>query len=310
MDLRRLELFAGVVEHGGFTAAGRALHVAQPSISLAIRELETEVGATLLVRGRQGVRLTPAGEALLGPARRALREVANAGAAVAAVQGLVAGRLDVAALPTLAADPLARMIGRFVAAHTAVEVRLHAPADPRTLAEAVRTGEAEIGVTEGGRDVRGLEETSLGDQELLAVTSPGEAAPGPLELTALAGRPVVLTPPGTSLREVVEDGFAAAGVTPLVAAETEQRDALLPLTLAGVGTTFLPPALAAAAAAGGGVVRRTRPALRRSLALVRRAGPASPAVARFYELNAPREVRASSVGHARLGGIPASLPPA
>src|SRR5262245_48137766 len=287
MDLRRLELFVGVVEHGGFTAAARSRHVAQPSISLAVRELEHEVGATLLVRGRQGVRLTPAGEALLGPARRALREVENATAAVAVVRGLLAGRLDVAALPTLAADPLARMVGRFVEAHPAVEVRLHAPDDPHGLAEAVRTGIADVGVTEGGREVPGLDETPLGDQELLAVSPAGADGAEPLELRALAGQPVVLTPAGTSLRDVVEAGFTDAGVTPVVAAETEQRDALLPLTLAGVGTTFLPPGLAAAAATGGAVVRRTRPALRRRLALVRRAGPMSPAIARFYELNAP-----------------------
>ena len=51
------------------------------------------------------MRLTAAGEALLEPARQVLRDAATARSAVAAVRGLVAGRLDVVALPALAVDP-------------------------------------------------------------------------------------------------------------------------------------------------------------------------------------------------------------
>ena len=48
-----------------------AVHVAQPAVSLAVKELEREVGAELLVRSRHGVTLTAAGSALVGPARQA-----------------------------------------------------------------------------------------------------------------------------------------------------------------------------------------------------------------------------------------------
>src|SRR4051812_8612165 len=137
MDLRRLGLFLAVVDHGGFTAAARAVHVAQPAVSLAVRELEGELGAELLVRSRRGVALTAAGRALVGPARQALRDVATAAAAVAAVSGLVAGRLDLACLPSLAADPVAGLVGRFRHAHPQVEVRLDAPGDPPELIDAV-----------------------------------------------------------------------------------------------------------------------------------------------------------------------------
>src|SRR5687768_14608845 len=100
MDLRRLRLFVAVADHGGFTAAAAAAHVAQPAVSLAVRELEEELGAPLFVRSRAGATLTVAGDALLGPARQALRDVEHAAEAVAAVTGLVAGHLDVASLPT------------------------------------------------------------------------------------------------------------------------------------------------------------------------------------------------------------------
>ena len=90
MDLRRLRFFLAVVDHGGFTAAATAIHVAQPALSLAVRELERELDATLLVRSRLGVTLTSAGAALVEPARQALHDVEIAVAAVAAVTGLLA----------------------------------------------------------------------------------------------------------------------------------------------------------------------------------------------------------------------------
>jgi LysR family transcriptional regulator, carnitine catabolism transcriptional activator len=279
MDLRKLELFVAVVDEGGFTAAAEAVHVAQPSVSQAVRELEREVGADLVVRSRRGAVPTAAGLALLGPARRALREVAAARDAVADVVGLVGGRLDVAALPTLAADPLAGLVGRFRRDHPAVTVGLLAPADPFAVADAVRSGRAELGISEagttGGPD---LIEIPLGAQELVAVAPAGTRLPaGPLRIERLRDVPLVLPPRGTSLRASVEDACAVAGVEPLVAVETEQRDALVPLALAGAGTTFVPAGVGAAAAAQGAVVRPTRPRLARELVVLHRADHLGPA---------------------------------
>ncbi|MEX2292627.1 MAG: LysR family transcriptional regulator [Acidimicrobiales bacterium] len=284
MDLRRLRLFLAVVDEGGFTAAADAQHVAQPAVSLAVRELEREVGAALLVRSRQGARLTAAGEALVPPARQALREVEHATAAVAAVTGLMAGRLDLTTLPTLAADPVAELIGRFRRAHPAVTLRLRAPNDLDELATDVRSGTAELGITESGEANAGLTEVRLHEQQLLAVSPSGGPA-GPLRIHKLAGVPLVLTPPGSSLRDLVAIAMQSAGVEPEVAVETAQREALIPLVLAGAGTTFLPTQLADAAGRLGATVRSTTPRLRRTIVLVHRAGAVGPAAQRFVDLS-------------------------
>src|ERR1700678_791117 len=122
MDSRRLEYFVAVVDHGGFTAASRAIFVSQPALSLAVKELEAEVGTPLFSRVGRRVQLTTAGSALLGPARQVLRDLETGRAAVAAVAGLEAGSLSLASLPTLAADPLARLVGRFRGHHPGVRV--------------------------------------------------------------------------------------------------------------------------------------------------------------------------------------------
>lgn len=76
MELRHLRYFVAVVEEGSFTvAAEKRLHTAQPSLSRQIRDLEYEVGATLLTRGVRGVEMTDAGRAFYQHAQLALSQV-------------------------------------------------------------------------------------------------------------------------------------------------------------------------------------------------------------------------------------------
>ena len=82
MELRHLRYFVAVAEEGSLTlAAERRLHTAQPSLSRQIRDLETEVGVKLFVRGSRGIELTAAGRVFLDHARLALLQVEAAGEA-------------------------------------------------------------------------------------------------------------------------------------------------------------------------------------------------------------------------------------
>jgi DNA-binding transcriptional LysR family regulator len=70
--------FVTVADEGQMTRAARKLHVAQPALSQAIAQLESELGVELLARHARGVTLTPAGEAFLAKARAALEAMADA----------------------------------------------------------------------------------------------------------------------------------------------------------------------------------------------------------------------------------------
>lgn len=78
MELRHLRYFVGVAEELSFTKAAQKLHVAQPSLSRQIRQLEDETGVSLLVRSRQGVQLTGAGQTFLVEARSLLEKSEHA----------------------------------------------------------------------------------------------------------------------------------------------------------------------------------------------------------------------------------------
>jgi DNA-binding transcriptional LysR family regulator len=303
MQLQQLEYVLAVVDHGSFTAAAGALGVTQPSLSQGVRALEAELGTELFLRAGRQVRLTAAGEAFAEPARRALRDAATARAAVADVAGLAAGHLDLVCLPSLAADPVAGLIGRFRRAHPAVTVRLAEPEDPAALGERVRTGTSELGFAElpMGDDVVAV---ALEAHDYVAVVPPGGEAhrpgPGPwpppaaptgsaepLALRSLAGQPLVTTPPGTSTRRLVDEALAAAGITPTIAVETDHREAIAPLVVAGAGVSLLPRRLADSARALGAVVREITPPIVREVGIVRRPGPLSPAARAFLAVAAP-----------------------
>jgi LysR family carnitine catabolism transcriptional activator len=298
MDLRRLEHFLAVVDHGGFTAAARQVSASQPGLSLAVKELELELGVPLFERLGRRLLLTSAGEALVGPARQALRDVETGRAAVAAVSGLGAGTLALASLPTLAADPMAELVGRFRQQYPGLFVDLSAPEDTSDLVAMVRDGRCEVGLSEAGDLPEDLIGRDIGKQALLLILPPGIALgphPGstdparvgtgaPMLALADIDIPFIAAPIGTSTRRLLDEGFTAAGANPHVVVVTAQRDAILPLVLAGAGAALVPEPIAAVAAALGATVVRPTPPVERRIALIHRRGPLAPAAARFVEL--------------------------
>ena len=279
-----MRLFLAVVDEGGVTRAAEAMFVSQPSLSQPKRELEDELGTQLFHRVGRGVVLTSAGEALVGPARQVLRDVEIGEAAVASVAGLVTGRLDLCSLPTLAVDPVAPIVGAFRLAYPGVTLALTDPDDSADVVRLVSTGECELGVDAQPAPDR-LESHELGTQDLLAVFPPGTLAPkGAIGIDRLAEFALVTSPEGTSTRRLLDDACASAGVTPRIAVVTGQREAILPLVLAGAGATLLARPLAETAQRLGAVIAPLRPRVTRTVYMVHRVGPLSPAARAFIQL--------------------------
>lgn len=286
LDARRLSYFLAIVEAGSVTKAAAELHVAQPSLSQALRSLERELGAELFHRIGRGLQLSDAGRALVGPARQALLALEQARDAVHEVADLHVGTLDVAALPTLAVDPLARLLGEFRQQLPRITVSVSSPENAAEASALVREGECEIGLAHLPVPDDGLLTTQLSTQQLLLVLPPDTPLPdgGSMSLSLLAGFPLVLSPPATSTRVLLEQALEAAGVTPRVAIETESREAIVPLVLEGAGAALLPAPLAHEAERRGALVRSARPRIAREIGLIRRPGPLSPAAGAFVEL--------------------------
>lgn len=286
MELRQVEYVLAVVDHGSFTAGAAALGVAQPSLSESVRRLEDELAVRLFHRVGRRVELTDAGRAFEGPARQLLRDRALALDAVGSVRGLDAGTLEIVALPTLAVDPLSAYVGRFRVAHPGITVRIAEPEDSRAVEQRVADGRSELGLAELPPKRDDLVAIALETQEIVAVCPPGTQVPadGQLRVAELSHMPLIATPPGTSTRDLLDDALARAGVTATVAVETQQREAIAPLVLAGAGTSFLPETIARGLMPQGVVVARISPPLTRTIGLLHRATPLTPAARAFVEL--------------------------
>lgn len=72
MELRQLRYAVAVADHLNFREASRALHVAQPSLSVQIKQLEEEIGVALFIRSKRHVEITRPGKVFLKTAREAL----------------------------------------------------------------------------------------------------------------------------------------------------------------------------------------------------------------------------------------------
>jgi len=286
MDSRKLGHFVAVVDHGGFSAASRAVFVSQPALSSAVKDLEIELGVALFTRIGHRVKLTPAGSALLEPARRVLRDLETGRAAVAEVAGVLAGSLSLASLPTLAADPMAGMVGEFRRHYQGVRVELAAPEDSDDLFALVESGTCEVGLTDAVDVPVNLTAIALGTQELVFILPPGSAPGGrdPLDALERGEIPLVVSPGGTSTRRLLDQQFEALGHQPTLAVISAQREAILPLVVAGAGAALVPQALALIAEKLGAIVTRPRPPAVRDLVLVHRPGTLAPAASRFVEL--------------------------
>ncbi len=256
--------------------------ISQPALSLAVRELEGELGTALFERvGRTSV-LTAAGAALVGPARRALGEIEAGRAAVAAVSGLEAGTLRLACLPTLAVDPMAALIGRFRRLHPGIDLDLAACEHAREVVDLVTSATCDLGLIDAHAVPSSVTLHVLSSQALVLIFPPGTpTSAGSVRLESLRETPFVAAPVGTSTRRLLDEGFASVGLVPQVAVVTAQRDAIVPLVVHGAGAALVAEPLGHQADQLGAVVAQPEPSIRREVGLIHRPGPLASAATAF-----------------------------
>lgn len=114
-DVKQHQLIAlvAVADHGGINAAARALHLTQPAVTKAIKDLEAELGLQLLVRQTRGVSLTAEGQIVLQRARLIVREMQRAQDDILALKGSRGGRLTVGVTPLAGLTIVPRAFARF-----------------------------------------------------------------------------------------------------------------------------------------------------------------------------------------------------
>lgn len=277
MNLRQLEYFVTIAEERSLTRASKRLLVAQPSISQQMAALEAEVGGALLERLPRGVRLTSAGERFLPEARAALAHAEQARRSARMALDLEAGELHIATLPSLAAALLPPAMRRWQERYPGAEIRLREFLHRRTMDEAMREGDGDLGVGMAPREWAGPV-AALGWEEFVLVLPHDDPflERRAVALEDLADRRWIHFQTDHGLAEIVDLCCGAAGFAPRIAVRTSHVAPAPLFAAAGLGPALVPETIVPEALKP--LVRPVEPRrARRVVAYVREWSPAARA---------------------------------
>jgi DNA-binding transcriptional LysR family regulator len=243
MELRHLRYFVAVAEELHFGRAAERLCIAQPPLSMQIRQLEDELGFRLFDRTNRSVALTPAGTLLLEEVRHNLRSLQEAVLAARRVAKGETGWLGVGFVGSATYELLPRILRTFRAEYPGVELVLRELVSSKQ-ATALRDGRIHIGLARPPIAVSGIESEILLMEPLVAVLSSAHPLAGRkrLELRDLAEEDFVLFPriPKPSYADFVIEACERTGFRPNVSQEAAEMHTAIGLVAAGLGVSLVP----------------------------------------------------------------------
>jgi len=251
MEMRQLEYFIALAEEANFTRAAQRVHISQSGVSAQIRQLEHDLGATLVDRSGRTATLTAAGAAALPHARAVLASAGAVRQAVDAVTGLIRGRLVVGMVTGCTVTPLFNALAAFHRAHPGVQITL-VEDHSDLLTARVRTGEADLAlIGAAGAPPPGLGALPIISERLVAALPSGHPLAGRPRVTLadITAYPIVCMPAGTGIRTVLDQACAAQGLRPDIALQASAPGAVADLAVRGLGIAVLSESMAASQAA-------------------------------------------------------------
>ncbi|HXP58204.1 MAG TPA: LysR family transcriptional regulator [Streptosporangiaceae bacterium] len=256
-DLAPFDLLLTVARAGSLGRAAAAHGISQPAASTRIRQLEAQLGLTLIERSPRGSTLTPAGALVTNWAQSAVDAAAALDAGVTALRREHESRLRIVASMTVAEYLLPGWLTALRALDPGAAVALSA-VNSADVAEAVLTGAAEVGFVEGPGRPGGLRAARVGRDELTVVvapTHPWARRRRGIDAAELAATPLVAREAGSGTRRVLEQALARAGLKPVEpTAELSSTTAIKSAVAAGAGPAVL-SSLAVAAELASGTLR-------------------------------------------------------
>jgi DNA-binding transcriptional LysR family regulator len=242
ISLQKLEIFCLVVDLGGVGRAAERLHVSQPVVTAHMRTLQERIGAQLLHRDGQRMRLTETGEAVYGWATEVLsrsHEVSRQ------IEGLADGRTGsvvVAASMSAGSYLLPPILSEFTTERPLGKIALHV-CDNEDAQRATEAGDCDFAVTTSEPLTNGAALTveQVGDHDLLLVASPDDTEVGELVAPDELGRlRFVCSPQGRPRRRLVDSAMRRAGIEERsIAIELGHPEALKTATRKGLGVVLL-----------------------------------------------------------------------
>ena len=257
MELRHLRYFLALADELHFGRAAQRLAISQPPLTVAIQQLEAEVGAPLFLRNSRGVQLTAAGQALVPAAQAAIDGAAQAlHAARDAASGQV-GRLSIGFAGTMLYRGLPQMLRRFQAEHARLQLTLRELSSSEQIVE-LQHARLDAGFAHVSHAPAGLAAQLVSSQPFVACVPAVHALARKrtLPLDALAPEPLALVSRSVSpdYHARIVAACQAAGFTPQPLHEMQHWLSVVSLVSQGLAVALVPAALQQAQLAGAAFV--------------------------------------------------------
>ena len=236
LDLRALRYFTEIAAVGSFSEASRRLHVAQPSLTRQIHNLETDLGVILFVRLSRGVTLTEAGELLLDHASRLLRDADRAAVAVREHGADPSGQVLLGLPPTLGPALLPPLIARLRSLYPRIALEI-VPSRNITIKEWLLTGRVDVAVVAQASAEPDILLTETAREEMVLLTGPGDTQRRFIPARDLAGMPVVGT---ESLLAIANDLLQPTGTQLKIDLVVNNLDAVRAMVRQSMCATVFP----------------------------------------------------------------------
>lgn len=253
MELRHLRCFLAVADELHFGRAAQRLAVSQPPLTVAIQQLEAEVGAPLFLRNSRGVRLTAAGTALLPRARVLLAGAASAMSEAREAAEGHAGRLVVGFAGTMLYRGLPQMLRRFREEHPRIRLSLREMNSSEQVIE-LQHERLDAGFVHTSRVPAGMDQILVSSQTFMACVPQDHLLAGAASVVPaqLAGEPLALVARAVSpdYHERILAVCSAAGFDPDPAHELRHWLSVVSVVSQGLAVALVPAALRQSGMAG------------------------------------------------------------
>ncbi|RJF95348.1 LysR family transcriptional regulator [Noviherbaspirillum saxi] len=240
LNLDQLRTLVTIVDLGTFSAAANALHLAQPTVSLHISELEARLGVSIVIRGGRRVLPTATGAVLVERARRLLRDADDT---LDAIKRHVEGRIGRVRLGTstgVVVNLLPRVLKEMERAFPEIDVEVNILGSSETMTRLAQ-GTLDIGLVATPLPApRELVVTHWRSDPMVAYLPADWTAPKKISPQWLADKPLIFNDSTTQMYRITMEWFAAAGINPRARIELNFTEAMKSLVAAGYGTAILP----------------------------------------------------------------------
>jgi len=243
LESRQLRAFVAVAEELSFVNAARRLHIAQPALTRTIKEIEAEIGVRLLERTTRMVRLTEAGEAFLGHARRTLSQLEQTVQITRDVGHGLTGHIEIGYMDFAIYGPMPAILAQFRRRYAQVKLSLHRRRSDEQSAE-VASHRLDLGFTVHHRFADAVDVLTMTREPLVVVLPAAHAlaAGKAIAVADLADENFVMgSRRGWQIYlPIVEEFCGRAGFAPRLAMEVEDGIAMFSAVAQGLGVSVYP----------------------------------------------------------------------